>query len=280
MGAVGLVPTHPGIALILSKVIRMTDITFRRPISWDSSLLTDVGAVRSVNEDAVISRPEIGLWAVADGMGGHKVGDIASSKIVAALEVIKDCQRLSDCVEVIEDCLLDVNQLMLEYAQIMFDGGTMGSTVVVAVIKGRIGACLWVGDSRLYRYRNQKLVQLTRDHSQLEEMIAMGLLSREESENHPNRNVITRAVGVEPQLFVDMTLFTTQVGDTFLLCSDGLYNALTEEELVQGLSLRDVQQSAQQLMSKALEKGARDNVSVIVVKGNPGKIPASDSAQG
>lgn len=258
----------------------MTDITFRRPIAWESGVLTDVGNVRAVNEDAVLAKPEIGLWAVADGMGGHKVGDIASSKIVAALEVIKDCQCLSESVEVIENCLLDVNQLMLEYAQIMFDGSTMGSTVVATIIKGRIGACLWVGDSRLYRFRNQKLVQLTRDHSQLEEMIAVGLISREESENHPNRNVITRAIGVEPQLYVDVTLFTTQVGDTFLLCSDGLYNTLTEEELVQGLSLRDVQQSTQQLMSAALEKGARDNVSVIVVKGNPGKISASDSTQG
>ncbi|HEY8938922.1 MAG TPA: protein phosphatase 2C domain-containing protein [Cellvibrio sp.] len=258
----------------------MTDITFRRPISWDSSLLTDVGCVRTVNEDAVLARPDIGLWAVADGMGGHKVGDIASSKIVAALDVIKDCQHLSECVQVIEDCLLDVNQLMLEYAQIMFDGGTMGSTVVAAVIKGRIGACLWVGDSRLYRFRNQKLVQITRDHSQLEEMIAMGLITRAGSENHPNRNVITRAVGVEPQLYVDMTLFTTQVGDTFLLCSDGLYNAVTEEQLIQNLNLRDVQQCAQQLMKQALENGARDNVSVVVVKGNPGKVPTSENAQG
>lgn len=255
----------------------MTDITFRRPISWDSSLLTDVGSVRTVNEDAVLARPEIGLWAVADGMGGHKVGDIASSKIIAALDVIRDCRRLSECLEVIEDCLTDVNQLMLEYAQIMFDGGTMGSTVVAAVIKGRVGACVWVGDSRLYRFRNQKLLQLTRDHSQMEEMIALGLVSREESENHPNRNVITRAVGVEPQLYLDVTLFTTQVGDTFLLCSDGLYNTLSEDELIQGLSLRDVDQCAQYLMGRALEKGARDNVSVIVVKGNPGKIPATDT---
>jgi serine/threonine protein phosphatase PrpC len=258
----------------------MTDITFRRPISWESGLLTDVGNVRTVNEDAVLAKPEIGLWAVADGMGGHKVGDIASSKIVAALEVIKDCRSLSESVEVIENCLLDVNQLMLEYAQIMFDGSTMGSTVVTAIIKGRIGACLWVGDSRLYRFRNQKLAQLTRDHSQLEEMIEVGLISREESESHPNRNVITRAIGVEPQLYVDVTLFTTQVGDTFLLCSDGLYNMLTDEEIIQCLSLRDVQQSARQLMDKALEKGARDNVSVIVVKGNPGKISANDSTQG
>lgn len=258
----------------------MTDTTYRRPITWVSGVRTDVGTVRPVNEDAVLAKPEIGLWAVADGMGGHKVGDIASSKIVEALAVVNDCTSLSDCVDVIEDCLADVNQLMLEYAQIMFDGSTMGSTVVVMVIKGRIGACLWVGDSRLYRFRNQQLVQLSRDHSQLEEMIELGLITREASESHPNRNVITRAVGVETPLNVDVTLFTTQVGDSFLLCSDGLYNAVSHEEITQLMMVRDVQQSTDQLIEKALENGARDNVSVIVVKGNPGRVSAADSTQG
>jgi serine/threonine protein phosphatase PrpC len=253
----------------------MTDTTYRRPITWVSGVRTDVGTVRALNEDAVLAKPDIGLWAVADGMGGHKVGDIASSKIVDALAAVNDCTSLSDCVDVIEDCLIDVNQLMLEYAQIMFDGSTMGSTVVVMVIKGRVGACLWVGDSRLYRFRNQQLVQLTRDHSQLEEMIELGLITREASENHPNRNVITRAVGVEAQLSVDMTLFTTQVGDSFLLCSDGLYNAVAHEEIVQSMTVRDVQQSTDQLVEKALGYGAKDNVSVIVVKGNPGRVSAA-----
>lgn len=258
----------------------MTDTTYRRPITWVSGVRTDVGTVRTVNEDAVLAKPEIGLWAVADGMGGHKVGDIASSKIVGALAALSDSTSLSDSIDVIEDCLTEVNQLMLEYAQIMFDGSTMGSTVVVMVIKGRIGACLWVGDSRLYRYRNQQLVQLSRDHSQLEEMIELGLITREASESHPNRNVITRAVGVETPLYVDVTVFTTQVGDSFLLCSDGLYNAVSHEEIVQSMALRDVQQSTDELVEKALANGARDNVSVIVVKGNPGRVSAADSAQG
>lgn len=258
----------------------MTDTTYRRPISWVSGVRTDVGCVRTINEDAVLAKPEVGLWAVADGMGGHKVGDIASSKIVDALGALSASTSLGDCVDVIEDCLLEVNQLMLEYARIMFDGSTMGSTVVVMVIKGRIGACLWVGDSRLYRMRNQQLIQLSRDHSQLEEMIELGLITREASENHPNRNVITRAVGVETPLYVDMTLFTTQVGDSFLLCSDGLYNAVGNEAIVEAMKIRDVQQSTDELVEKALEQGARDNVSVIVVKGNPGRVSAADSAQG
>ncbi len=250
----------------------MADITIRRPIYWSTGHLTDVGCVRTVNEDAILARPELGLWAVADGMGGHKVGDVASQKIIEALELITDVQRFSDCVELIEDCLLDVNQLMLDYAQAMLAGSTMGSTVVVTLIKESIGACLWVGDSRLYRYRSQQLSQLTRDHSQLEEMIAAGLMSPADGHSYVDRNVITRAVGVEPELYVDMTLFTAQVGDTFLLCSDGLYTALNNQEIAQALSLRDVNRCARALMDLALQKGARDNVSVIVVKGVPGKV--------
>lgn len=249
----------------------MTDITYRRPIAWNSCALTHEGMVRPVNEDAILNKPDIGLWAVADGMGGHKVGDIASSKIVTALNALEHCERLSDSVEIIEACLLDVNQLMLEYSRIMLDGNTMGSTLVCAVIKGRIGACLWVGDSRLYRFRNNQLQQLSRDHSQLEEMIELGLISREASEQHPNRNVITRAIGVEQQLYVDLTLFSTQVGDTFLLCSDGLYNAISDDLLCEGLSIKDVEISANKLLSLSLENQARDNVSLIVVKGNPGR---------
>ncbi len=257
----------------------MSDTTYRRPIAWDSCALSHEGMVRPVNEDAILSKPDIGLWAVADGMGGHKVGDIASSKIVAALDALEHCERLSDSVDIIENCLQEVNQLMLEYAQIMLDGSTMGSTLVCAVIKGRIGACLWVGDSRLYRYRNNQLQQLSRDHSQLEEMIELGLITREASEQHPNRNVITRAIGVEQQLYVDLTLFSTQVGDTFLLCSDGLYNAISEEQLREGLTIKDVEVSANKLLSQSLENHARDNVSLIVIKGNPGKVSNISPAQ-
>lgn len=250
----------------------MTDITYRRPIAWDSCALTHVGMVRQVNEDAILAKPDIGLWAVADGMGGHKVGDLASAKIIEALGVVQQAQRMSQAVDVIEDCLHEVNQLMLEYAEIMLDGHTMGSTVVCTLIKGRIGACLWVGDSRLYRYRNNQLQRLSRDHSQLEEMIELGLISREASESHPNRNVITRAIGVEPSLYVDMTLFNTQVGDTFLLCSDGLYNAVEEPAMSALLGMKNVNECADSLLNLSLENNARDNVSLIVIKGNPGKI--------
>lgn len=257
----------------------MTDITFRRPILWNSSARTDVGKVREVNEDAILAKPEIGLWAVADGMGGHLVGDVASSKIISALDAVKPHADLNAYVNAVEDAVLDVNDRMLEYAQVMFESGTMGSTLVVLLVKERVGVCLWIGDSRLYRFRNQQLVQISRDHSQVEEMIELGLLSRESAEDYPHKNVITRAVGVEKQLYVDINVFTTQIGDTFLLCSDGLYNCVSDEDLQQVLSLRDTDVMASQLIDNALANGAPDNVSVIVVQGTAGKVPSTSIDQ-
>ncbi|MGQ9424408.1 PP2C family protein-serine/threonine phosphatase [Gilvimarinus sp. F26214L] len=257
----------------------MNDSTFRRPIAWTSSARTDVGLVREVNEDSVIARPDAGVWAVADGMGGHHFGDLASNAIVTALDAIEPRESLSDYVDAVEDSLLGVNQQLLEEAAQKLETGTMGSTLVALVIKDRVGACLWVGDSRLYRFRNQELVQLSRDHSQLEEMIELGLISREEAENHPDRNIITRAIGVESPLFVDVHVFTTQVGDTFLLCSDGLYGAVSRDDIIATLEQRDVEKSTADLVEKTLANGAPDNVSVIVVQGNPGRVAPSQSEQ-
>ncbi len=258
----------------------MIDKTFRRPIEWNSFARTDVGVVREVNEDAILAKPKNGLWAVADGMGGHLVGDIASSKIITALDEVIPQPMLSDYVDAVEDALLDINEKMLEYAQVMFDAGTMGSTLVALIIKERIGVCLWVGDSRLYRFRNQQLVQISRDHSQLEEMIELGLLSKEAAENYPHKNVITRAVGVEESLYVDINIFTTQIGDIFLLCSDGLYNSVSNEELLEALAIRDLEAMVTQLVNKSIANGAPDNVSVIIVQGSAGKINSTNVVQG
>lgn len=248
------------------------DVTCRRPISWATGVLTDVGSVRQVNEDAVLARPDLGLWAVADGMGGHQVGDIASSKIVESLNSISELSTLSECVDIVDEYLSTVNRQMLDYADEHFSGGTMGSTVVTLIIRGHVGACLWVGDSRLYRLRNNELQQMTRDHSQLEEMLALGMITEEEIENHPNKNVITRAVGVEPYLYADVCLFTAQLGDTYLLCSDGLYNTLTMPEIKSILTNNSSEYSAALLIRRSLEEGARDNVSAIVVKGTIGRV--------
>lgn len=250
----------------------MNDITYTRPIEWDTGTATDVGLVRKVNEDALLQKGDIGLWAVADGMGGHAVGDVASRMIVQALSEVISQSQLSSFVDNVEGALIDVNQKIIEYADLMFDSATMGSTIVSLLIRGRVGVCLWAGDSRLYRLRNQQLTQLSRDHSHVQELLEMGEIEPEEVDNHPQGNVITRAIGVDPNGLIDINVFNTQIGDTFLLCSDGLHNTVSHETLVTLMSSNNTQQVADNLVKESLANGAPDNVSVVVVKGDPGRV--------
>ena len=193
----------------------MDEITLRRPIYWKSVETSHVGTVRKVNEDSILSLPEIKLWAVADGMGGHEAGNVASQMVTQSLKMIPGDQSLNDLVDSIEDELIEVNQRILEYSDIMLDGRTLGSTVVALAIKERVGICLWAGDSRLYRYRSKKLEQLSRDHSEVEEQIQLGQITAEEARDHPESNVITRAIGAGSEIYVDINAFSTQVGDIF-----------------------------------------------------------------
>jgi len=236
-----------------------------------SSYDSNVGIVRSVNEDSVLSRPELCLWAVADGMGGHEAGDIASNMLVSTLADIKPSQQFSDLVNAVEDSVIDVNQRLLEYAEIMLDGKIVGSTLASLIIKGQAGVCMWVGDSRLYRYRNEELVQVTNDHSQVAELLQQGVITPEEAENHPDSNVITRAIGTSDDVYVDIDVFNVNLGDTFLLCSDGLYNAVAAHDIQEIIKQDNIDEAVTQLIDLALQNGAPDNVSVVLVKGVPGK---------
>jgi len=257
----------------------MKDITVRRPIVWKSAQATHVGVVRQHNEDSILSVPEQRFWAVADGMGGYEAGNVASNMIVSALSELKSEERLNRLVNSIEDRLLDVNHRILEYADIMLDGRTLGSTVVTLAIKGRVGVCLWVGDSRLYRFRNRQLVQLSRDHSQVQEQIQQGYITAEQAENHPESNVITRAVGADQDLYVDINVFSTQQGDSFLLCSDGLYNMVSRQALTDALTSLPIDQAVDSLIEQAIEQGGDDNISVIIIKGEQGTLPKSNQEQ-
>lgn len=245
----------------------MSDTTIRRPIRWNSAQDTNVGMVRDVNEDSIIALPEVQLWAVADGMGGYEAGNVASNMIVKSLEEVTNKSSLNDFIDSVEDRLIDVNHRILEYADIMLDGRTLGSTVVTLAIKGHVGICLWAGDSRLYRLRNNELLQLSRDHSQVEELVQQGFLTPEEAEVHPDSNVITRAIGASPDIYIDINVFSVQLGDTFLLCSDGLYNMVSKDEIYETLNSLPLQEAIDALIQKALDNGANDNVSVILVKG-------------
>lgn len=247
----------------------MSDTTIRRPIRWNSAQDTNVGMVREINEDSIISLPEVQLWAVADGMGGYEAGNVASDMIVKTLSNISGKSGLNEFVDSVEDGLIDVNHRILEYADIMLDGRTLGSTVVSLLIKGHVGVCLWAGDSRLYRFRNNEMIQLSRDHSQVEELVQQGFLSAEEAETHPDSNVITRAIGASPDIYIDINVFSVQLGDTFLLCSDGLYNMVAKEDIADTLASKNLKDAVDSLIQAALDNGANDNVSVIVIKGEP-----------
>ncbi|HEX5278122.1 MAG TPA: protein phosphatase 2C domain-containing protein [Fluviicoccus sp.] len=233
---------------------------------WTSAQATDIGAKRKINEDAVLSRPDIGLWAVADGMGGHAAGDVASQAVIDALMQIKPDNDLPDCVDTIEDKILLVNHNLRRHGQEALGGRTLGTTVVSLFIMDGMGACIWAGDSRLYLFRGGELRRISHDHSAVQEMIDSGMITPDQAAHHPHRNVITRAVGGGDKLYPELRVFNVQPGDWYLLCSDGFYNEVSEDVMASLIVQDTLEKSVAMLMEKALMHGAADNVSLIVVK--------------
>lgn len=238
-------------------------------IRWSCTGRSDRGARRKINEDSILLRTHAGIWLAADGMGGHEAGDVASRMVADAVARVRSDGKLSQLVERVDDALANVNLALREHAQRAFGGRTMGSTVVSLVANDRLGVCLWAGDSRLYRVRAGRIEQLSRDHSEVQELVDRGLLTPEDAIHHPNSNVITRAVGGVPDLFLDATLFAIRRGDVFLLCSDGLYNELSAEEIRAQID-GDLDASGDRLIAATLARGARDNVSLVLVRAEAG----------
>ena len=233
---------------------------------WTSAQATDVGAKRKINEDAMLSRPDIGLWAVADGMGGHAAGDVASQAVIDALVPLRPNSDVAEFVDLIEDKLMLVNHKLRRHGQESLGGRTLGTTIVTLFFVGDMGVCIWAGDSRLYVFRGGQLIRLSHDHSAVQEMLDSGMITPEQALYHPHRNVITRAVGGGEQLYPELRVFHPQPDDWFLLCSDGFYNEMTDELIVNNVVQETPQQSIDILMEKALAHGAADNVTLIVVK--------------
>ncbi len=237
----------------------------RARLHYSSASLTDVGIVRSINQDACLDLPKVGLWVVADGMGGHEEGEFASRLIVDTLSQTGRHERLSEFVNEVEDRLRKVHDSLVERARAV-NTPIIGSTVAALLTDGRFAVCLWAGDSRVYRYRNGRLEQLTRDHSLVEELVRNGGIERAEAEAHPNANVINRAVGADQQLYLDAELFELQGADRYLICSDGLYKEVGSAEIAEHMRYGDCTTICRTLVSLALERGAQDNVTVVVVK--------------
>lgn len=232
---------------------------------WTSAAGTDVGLVRSRNEDSYLAQPERGLWSVADGMGGHAFGDVASRKVVDALGAIPAPDNMAQFAAAASDRLGRVNQELRAEAAAR-KVSVMGSTVVVMLACGREVVCLWAGDSRIYLYRNARLQQLTRDHSQAEELKARGLAPGGAEPASAMANMITRAVGATDGLELEQTTLEARDGDMFLLCSDGLSNPVDEQAIMGALAPGDCAQAAQALIEMALANGGRDNITVVVVR--------------
>ncbi|MCS0591614.1 PP2C family protein-serine/threonine phosphatase [Massilia norwichensis] len=234
-------------------------------LRWTSAARTDIGLVRSNNEDMLLNRPERRLWAVADGMGGHAYGEVASRMTVEALDALPAGEPLQQAVAQARVCLLGVNSALVTEA-IARNVPVIGTTLVLLLASGRTGVCLWAGDSRIYLCRGGSLHQLTRDHNQFEELQAKNHLSREEASAYPGANMITRALGAATTLELDEVQVQVSDGDMFLLCSDGLSNAVGVDAMFGALTGGDCAQAADMLIRLALAAGGRDNISVVVVR--------------
>jgi serine/threonine protein phosphatase PrpC len=232
--------------------------------TYDASL-THEGKVRTVNEDAVLADARAGLWAVADGMGGHANGQWASQAIVAALDqgATGAGGDFDARARAVSDALHAANARIWEQGRA--SGKSMGSTVTALLLQGARFAVFWAGDSRCYLLRGGVIYRLTTDHSQVQELVNAGRLTPEEAESHPMAHVLSRAVGVQPEVELEAVTDEAQAGDVFLLCSDGLTRMAPDAELASVLNGRSPRAAAEQLVALCLERGAPDNVSVVVV---------------
>ncbi len=232
---------------------------------WWSSCRTTTGRQRSVNEDAYLSLDELGIWLVADGMGGHARGDVASRLVVEAFDGLTRQDSLDDFAHEVRTRLALANQRVRDEARQAGSDTVMGSTVVALLAHRREWICLWAGDSRAYLLRDGQLRRITRDHSVAEELVQIGALRPEEADSHPSANRITRAVGAQDQLMLDQYRSHLRDGDAFLLCSDGLNKEVGDDEVATILDDYDCVKASEELVELTMERGARDNVTVAVI---------------
>lgn len=230
-----------------------------------SAAATDVGLKRARNEDSFVLRPEVGLWAVADGMGGHGFGDVASRMATDALNGLAAAPSGEALLEAVEQAVAAANRDMRAFAERQ-GHPVLGTTLVALLIYGAHFACLWCGDSRAYLLREGALRQLTRDHSETQDLIDRGVLDPEEAKLWPRRGVLTRALGAMEAPELDLVSDRWAPGDAFLLCSDGLTAHCEDSDIAAALAGEDSQAVCDGLIALTLQRGASDNVTAIVLR--------------
>ena len=223
------------------------------------------GRVREHNEDALLCCPQLNLWAIADGMGGHAAGDYVSNLLVDSLRAIAPAERFDDYVEALCAGVAQVNTQVRAEASLR-GVEMMGATLVLLAARDDQAVCLWAGDSRLYRLRDGRLEAISRDHSYVQELIDSNLLNEEEARAHPMGNIVTRAVGVDEHVELARVSLRVLPGDTFLLCSDGLTRTAEDHELGEVLRYPDPYEVVRSLVHLGLTRGAPDNITALVVK--------------
>ncbi len=226
--------------------------------------VTHVGLVRKINEDSVLAKPEIGLWAIADGMGGYGGGDVASRSVIDALGTLAPSASAADLLGEFERKIMRVNA-ELRALSLSRDAAVIGTTLIALMVHRSHFACVWCGDSRAYLRRGDELSRVSRDHSEVQELIDRGLLDEEEARSWPRRNVVTRALGATDQAELDLVDGPIYAGDRFLLCSDGLTGHVRDEEIAALIVEGEPQKACDDLLDLTLDRGAHDNVSIIVV---------------
>ncbi len=234
------------------------------PQTYDSAAVTHLGRIRKFNEDSIYANDEAGIWLVADGMGGHKDGNVASAMIASAAKLSAESSAGNHLFGVLVEQLQIVNGRLLDFS----DGenhNIVGSTVALLTIRDDRYTCVWAGDSRCYLIRDGVLAQVSHDHTEVQDLLDKGLITPAEAKTWPRRNVITRAVGANRDLELDQASGPTAAGDCFVLCSDGLTGHVTDGEILATVSWSSANDACNALVNLALDRGGKDNVSVIIV---------------
>jgi protein phosphatase len=235
---------------------------------FEAGGVTHVGNVRRQNEDSYLVATSSGIWAVADGMGGHAAGDLASQTVVEELRRIAAPSSATELLARCEAGLVSANSRLRAIADER-GGALIGSTVAVLLIYHEFYACLWSGDSRIYRIRTSSIEQLSADHTEVQELIAEGTLTPEEARAWPRRNIITRAIGVFDHPELEMVHGALEPHDIFVICSDGLTNHVEDCEILALATDNPPQRACDLMVTLTLDRGASDNVTVVVVRFDP-----------
>lgn len=230
----------------------------------ETGAATHVGKVRQRNEDSYLVRPEAGIWAVADGMGGHEAGDLASWTVTDALASIEAPDLAGELLSLCKHRIFDANSELMKISHER--GVTIGTTVTILLTFDGYFACVWSGDSRMYVVRDGNISQISRDHTEVEDLLADGVITPEEAQSWVGKNVITRAIGVSEFPELEVATGTIQPGDVFIVCTDGLTRHVRDDEILECTTTLDPEQACDRMIHLTLGRGAGDNVTVIVVR--------------